>query len=171
MSVIVDFYVSEKERTSSIKSLGIFLNKPYAKEAENGIYCYSKQYCMNNSYNNLLAQPIYKDVRKNIIYNFEQGCPTVKKIIKKINKNKYNAYNLAFLRPEELDEDNWIKIITRRDTTEEQLNNLATITWKPCGRCKCTDYSYYQLQTRSIDEPMTTFYVCKQCGKQYSVNV
>ena len=33
-----------------------------------------------------------------------------------------------------------------------------------CGQRKCT---YYQKQTRSADEPMTTFITCVNCGKNW----
>jgi len=36
-----------------------------------------------------------------------------------------------------------------------------------CGRCKSTKTTYYQLQTRSSDEPMTTFVACLTCGKRW----
>lgn len=36
-----------------------------------------------------------------------------------------------------------------------------------CGRCKSTKTDYYQLQTRSADEPMTTYVTCKNCGSKW----
>jgi len=36
-----------------------------------------------------------------------------------------------------------------------------------CGKCKGTNTTYYQLQTRSSDEPMTTFVQCLSCGKRW----
>jgi transcription elongation factor S-II len=36
-----------------------------------------------------------------------------------------------------------------------------------CGRCKSKKTSYYQLQTRSADEPMTTFVTCHQCDRNW----
>ena len=33
-----------------------------------------------------------------------------------------------------------------------------------CYRCKSKKCSYYELQTRSADEPMTTFVTCLDCG-------
>jgi len=37
-----------------------------------------------------------------------------------------------------------------------------------CSSCKCkTKCDYYQLQTRSADEPMTTFVTCLECGKRW----
>mgnify|MGYP001186892887 FL=1 len=37
-------------------------------------------------------------------------------------------------------------------------------TCKKCGKKKC---SFYQLQTRSADEPMTTFVNCLVCGSSW----
>lgn len=36
-----------------------------------------------------------------------------------------------------------------------------------CGRCKSDKTTYYQLQTRSADEPMTTFVTCTNCEKRW----
>jgi transcription elongation factor S-II len=37
-----------------------------------------------------------------------------------------------------------------------------------CSRCKkTTGCEYYQLQTRSADEPMTTFVTCLECDKKW----
>ncbi len=87
-----------------------------------------------------------------------------------IKKNKFNPYNIAFLRPEELNEDNWMKIILKMETTEDILKNLPTIQWDPCALCGSEEHFYYQLQTRSADEAMTTFYICKGCGNTVSIN-
>jgi DNA-directed RNA polymerase subunit M/transcription elongation factor TFIIS len=36
-----------------------------------------------------------------------------------------------------------------------------------CRKCKSTKTDYYQLQTRSADEPMTTYVTCKTCGNRW----
>lgn len=36
-----------------------------------------------------------------------------------------------------------------------------------CGKCKSYKTTYHQLQTRSADEPMTTFVTCLDCGKRW----
>jgi transcription elongation factor S-II len=36
-----------------------------------------------------------------------------------------------------------------------------------CGRCKQRRVSYSQAQTRSADEPMTTFCECQNCGNRW----
>ena len=36
-----------------------------------------------------------------------------------------------------------------------------------CGKCKSYKTTYYSLQTRSADEPMTNFFTCHNCGKRW----
>ncbi|QPG75465.1 hypothetical protein FOA43_002820 [Brettanomyces nanus] len=36
-----------------------------------------------------------------------------------------------------------------------------------CARCKKREVSYYQMQTRSADEPLTTFCTCESCGYRW----
>ena len=35
-----------------------------------------------------------------------------------------------------------------------------------CGKCGKRNVTYNQLQTRSADEPMTTFCMCNECGNR-----
>jgi transcription factor S len=37
----------------------------------------------------------------------------------------------------------------------------------PCPKCQKVGAEYYQLQTRSADEPATTFYKCLACGHRW----
>uniref|UniRef100_A0A3P8PS63 Transcription elongation factor n=1 Tax=Astatotilapia calliptera TaxID=8154 RepID=A0A3P8PS63_ASTCA len=40
-----------------------------------------------------------------------------------------------------------------------------------CGKCKGKSCTYTQVQTRSADEPMTTFVFCNECGNRWKVSV
>ena|ERR1044071_1979556 len=171
MSVIVESYIPKKDRKKTAELFGQYFSEDDCKQIELGIYDYTKQYCDSNSCFKYMSKAVYNDQIKNLLFNCEQNNSTMKKIIKDAKHEKFNLYNLAFLRPEELNSDNWVKILLRIKTTNKKLNNLPTVTWRPCYRCKCTKYGYYMLQTRSIDEPMTTFYNCKDCGTTYKVNL
>lgn len=170
MTTVIEFYVPEKNRKNTVKLLLDHFDGKSCPKIEKGIFDFTEQYCKSNENNMIMAQTIYKDCVKNILFNCEQNHNTIQKIKNLIAKKKYNPYNIAFLRPEELDEDNWMKIILRKNTTENNLKNLPTIKWKACRNCKNTEFFYYQLQTRSADEPMTTFYICKECEKTYKIN-
>ncbi|TPX35327.1 hypothetical protein SmJEL517_g02287 [Synchytrium microbalum] len=43
----------------------------------------------------------------------------------------------------------------------------ATTDQLPCGKCRQRKTSYFQKQTRSADEPMTTFCECLNCGHHW----
>eukprot|EP00871_Galdieria_phlegrea_P004761 jgi/Galph1/5286/GphlegSOOS_G3968.1 len=47
---------------------------------------------------------------------------------------------------------------------------LADQTQVTCPRCSHQTAYFFQMQTRSADEPMSTFYRCAQCGYQWKEN-
>lgn len=44
---------------------------------------------------------------------------------------------------------------------------VASTDQYTCGRCKKNECTYYQMQTRAADEPMTTFISCIHCGNKW----
>jgi DNA-directed RNA polymerase subunit M/transcription elongation factor TFIIS len=171
MTTIIEFYIPKDDKKKTCARLSkYFKDIKKCQLIEEGICEYCRQYCESNRLTFEIAIGIYKDCVNNIIFNCEQNGNTIQEIIAKINANSFNPHNLAFLKPEELNWDNWSKIITRKINTEDKLNNLPCIKWNPCRRCKNVEHFYRQLQTRSADEPMTTYYICKQCGKTNKVN-
>ena len=58
------------------------------------------------------------------------------------------------------------KIIESEKKLYAKNENAAIFMW--CSGCKKkTKCDYYQMQTRSADEPMTTFVTCLECGKRW----
>eukprot|EP00392_Amoebophrya_sp_AT5.2_P011394 g11471.t1 len=50
------------------------------------------------------------------------------------------------------------------DYDKKRMKISSTFTCNKCNTNRCT---YYQLQTRSSDEPMTTFVTCQTCGNRW----
>ena len=44
---------------------------------------------------------------------------------------------------------------------------IFTTTQFTCSKCKNNECKTYSLQTRSADEPMTTFVTCTMCGNRW----
>lgn len=79
---------------------------------------------------------------------------------------------LASMKPEEMASKELTKL--REKFTKEAINdhqmaqNEGTKTdMFTCGKCKAKECTYTQLQTRSADEPMTTFVYCMACGNRW----
>ena len=71
----------------------------------------------------------------------------------------------------ELCPENWQEMVDRQAKREKiQLEgdfSRATDKWM-CNGCKKRKCTYYELQTRSADEPMTIFIHCLNCGKRWT---
>jgi DNA-directed RNA polymerase subunit M/transcription elongation factor TFIIS len=165
MTTVIEFYVPEKDRKKALKLFLEEFEKEDSKQIESGCYKFAKQFCHGNQSNILLAKSIYNDRVHDILYNCNSKNTTMTKIKKKIKRGKFSAYNLAFLRPNEINEDNWMKIVLRMKTTSEVLSNLPAIEWEPCIQCGCTEHYLYHLETRNADELPTTYTICETCTK------
>lgn len=51
--------------------------------------------------------------------------------------------------------------------TQAAKDSQAETDQFKCGKCQQRKCKYYQLQTRSADEPMTTFVTCVNCGNRW----
>ena len=71
---------------------------------------------------------------------------------------------------QELFPEHWKKFLDEKHKKEtcmyEDIIEAMTDEFK-CGRCKNRQCSYYELQTRSADEGMTTFITCLKCGNRW----
>lgn len=76
---------------------------------------------------------------------------------------KYNAIvhkNLDSANSKALDMVDPSRLISKQDLVHD--DGLFT-----CGKCKSKKTTYTQYQTRSADEPMTTYILCVNCGKRW----
>jgi transcription elongation factor S-II len=91
-------------------------------------------------------------------------------LLPKILSNEINAYDVALMEPSEIFPDKWIDILNQKKKIDklkyERRTDNATNLYR-CGRCKQRKCTYYQLQTRSSDEPMTTYVTCVVCGNRW----
>ncbi|XP_043117260.1 transcription elongation factor A protein 3 isoform X11 [Puntigrus tetrazona] len=60
-------------------------------------------------------------------------------------------------------------VMTQEAIREHQMAKTGGTTTDllQCGKCKKKNCTYNQVQTRSADEPMTTFVLCNECGNRW----
>tara|TARA_B110000027_G_C16080065_1_gene283239 strand:+ start:394 stop:918 length:525 start_codon:yes stop_codon:yes gene_type:complete len=91
-------------------------------------------------------------------------------LINAINSGKIKSFNVPYMSHQELFPKQWEKIIETkilRDKSKYEINLEAATDAFKCWKCKKRKCTYYELQTRSADEPMTTFVSCLSCGNHW----
>jgi transcription elongation factor S-II len=148
----------------------ILSNEINARNLEKGIYNYSLKEATNRKiikkWDNAFFVQIYVDRVRSIYFNLSNN----NYLLESLNKNDIKAHQIAFMTHQELNPEKWDKLIQqkmKRDKYKYETNlEAATDTFK-CRKCHSNKCTYYQMQTRSADEPMTTFVTCINCGNRW----
>jgi len=133
-------------------------NDDLSDELEVKIYNYSVKYCNNNvnkSVTSSILQSIYESKVDDIVHNFSQEL---------LNKIKTNIDEVLEYTPQQLNPENWEKIIKRFNYVEDKKTNLAYTDLYQCRKCKGRKGILRQMQNRSADEGATTWFDCYICG-------
>ena len=88
----------------------------------------------------------------------------------KVSSKEIECDVFVNMQPQEICPEKWKDSLDKLFEMEKKLysarNGAAIVLY--CRRCKKkTDCSYYQMQTRSADEPMTTFVTCSTCDEKW----
>jgi transcription elongation factor S-II len=92
------------------------------------------------------------------------------RLYKRLIDGEFAGYELATMNHQQSFPERWKVLLDEKNKRDRYLfeinKEMATDQYK-CGRCHKRECTYFQLQTRSADEPMTTFVTCLNCGKRW----
>ena len=136
---------------------------------EKGIYNYAVKEASTKKvvkkWDNPHFVQIYIDRVRSIYFNLNNET-----LLQQLADGSIKPHVVAFMTHQELRPEKWEKLIQekiQRDKYKYETNiEAATDTFK-CRKCQSNKCTYYQMQTRSADEPMTTFVTCIDCGNRW----
>ena len=96
-----------------------------------------------------------------------KSCIKNKTFKKNILNGTINPSYVAFLSPSQIHPQNWDKILKKKEYIEQRENNIIYSDAYKCYKCGESKCKITQIQTRSADEPMTTFVVCIVCHNTF----
>jgi transcription elongation factor S-II len=136
---------------------------------EKGVYNYSLKEAdrlkIVKKWDNSKFVRIYLDRLRSIFINLNQTD-----LISRLNRDEIKAQDIAFLTHQEMSPDKWTELINKKIIKDKHKFEMTvqsatdTFTCRKCHKNQCT---YYQQQTRSADEPMTTFVQCINCDNRW----
>ena len=169
MRKISDPTVFRQEVIKSFESIIHKLNR--RKNIEIGIYNYTLNECDNKKlmkkWENPFFVQIYIDRWRTIYLNLKNNSY----LSNAINTKNLAVKDFAFYTHQEMCPEKWEKLISdkiERDKNkyDRKMNITSEFTCTKNG-CNSNNCTYYQMQTRSADEPMTTFVNCMDCGNRW----
>jgi transcription elongation factor S-II len=144
----------------------------HATNLEKGVHNWSLKEATNKKvvkkWDNPFFVQIYLDHLRSIYNNLKN-----QKLVQMVSNGDIKAHEIAFMSHHEMMPERWetlIKAKSIRDKNKfEQKIEAMTDTFT-CRKCKSKECTYYQLQTRSADEPMSCFITCIQCGNRWKTS-
>jgi transcription elongation factor S-II len=141
-----------------------------AENMERSIYNYSLKDAGERNivkkWDNTSFVQLYLD-RLRAFYLNVKGSPEFRA---RLISQEIKAHEVGGLTHQDMAPAKWQKLIDEkkiRDENKYAPKLEASTDNFTCRKCKSKKCSYYQLQTRSADEPMTTFVTCLDCGSRW----
>lgn len=141
-----------------------------ANNLETGVYNYSLKEASSRKvvkkWNNPYYVQLYSDRLRSIFINLQNS----EDLLAQIKDGTIKAQVVPFMTHQEMDIKKWGSLIDAkmiRDKTKYDTVMEASTDTFTCRKCKSKKCNYYQQQTRSADEPMTTFVTCLECGNRW----
>jgi transcription elongation factor S-II len=169
-----NFHLRDIVRNQLIKMIG--LEKPVAYDLEIGIFNWTIQSSLKfqicQNWNDERFANIYMSKSLSIITNLNKNS-YIKNInlIERLKNKEFLPHDLPFMNNEEIFPEKWTNLIDEKIKKDNLLLSqntpVANTDLFRCGKCKGKNCNFYEQQTRSSDEPMTSFVNCLDCGNQW----
>lgn len=147
----------------------IIENEKHSTNLEKGIFNYALKEASNRKvvkkWDNQYFVQIYLDRLRSIYINLKNP-----EILEQIKSESIQAHTVAFMTHQEMRPDKWKELIDAKiikDKNKFENNVEASTDTFTCRKCKQNKCTYYQMQCKSADEPMTTFVQCLTCGNRW----
>ena len=164
----------EEFRRNVCKKLSLLLENGLSEQSVENMEKSIFNYCIKDAgernivkkWDNPFFVQIYLDRLRSIYINIKKSDEFRLKLLNK----EIPAHEVGKLTHQDMAPVKWQKMIDDKKVRDENkyAPKLEASTDNfTCRKCKSKKCSYYQLQTRSADEPMTTFVTCLDCGSRW----
>jgi transcription elongation factor S-II len=168
---------SDEIRSKSVGLLKGILDQSdsISRNIEKGVFnCVIRQ-CLEKQISRSWGDPVFKRLYiskiRSIYTNLKEDTYVGNsEFRKRVLDGEYKWEKIAELQAHEIYPENWKDIFdkrAKRDRLKYEMKPEAMTDMFKCHRCGSRSCSYYEVQTRSADEPMTQFVNCLDCGNRW----
>jgi DNA-directed RNA polymerase subunit M/transcription elongation factor TFIIS len=114
---------------------------------------------------------LYRITAQRVISNLDSSSYIQNtRLLKRLQDGEFAPHDVAFMTYSDLYPEAWATIqeqALKREAKMLEVDKSAATDMFRCSRCGKRECTYYEMQTRSADEPMTQFIRCLNCSKQW----
>ena len=150
-------------------------NMKLSRKIEKSIYNYVIEISKERNIQRVWSNPIFTNIYRSKILSIysnlkENSYINNTQLLKNIIDKNIKPEDVGKLSVYDIYPDNWkelLNIKSKRDKIKYELKPEAMTTLFKCRKCGSRETSYYEVQTRSADEPMTQFITCLSCNNRW----
>jgi DNA-directed RNA polymerase subunit M/transcription elongation factor TFIIS len=165
MSARREFFVNK-----AATLLELDINSVMVVNLEKGVFNTTVKYCKENSYPLSWSakefKKKYSTIARRLLANMDYTTNATQFKSRLINGD-IKPHEASEYTREELNPDVWGRLKAETLAKLTVKKEIAEDGMFKCNRCKSMKTVYYQMQTRSADEPMTTYVTCTNCEARW----
>jgi transcription elongation factor S-II len=149
----------------------IQMNSDAATNLEKGVFNYAIQEAtfrkIVKMWDNASFVQLYLDRLRTVYINLKNPD-----LLASLQSGEIAPQTLAFMTHQEFNPEKWKDLLDqkmKRDIAKYDKKIEASTDMFTCKKCHSKKCTYYELQTRSADEPATIFVTCLDCGKHWKM--
>ena len=166
-----------RTRVASIldKHFDQLLSPDQRQDLERGIYNASLKDAVQKGVRKHWENPdfaeLYKVVARRTVANLDpEAYIGNSRLIQRLQEGEFPPHRIPFMNARELYPEHWQPMADeqmKRENTMLEGDKEGGSDMFKCKRCGKSKTKYWEMQTRSADEPMTIFIRCLNCGKEW----
>ncbi len=146
----------------------------YLKDLEMNIFNYAIRISIQKNIVptwNILLKKIYINKARSLYTNLNsESYVNNKRLFERLKKKEFTVSKLVNMTVQETFPEHWKQLIDekyRKNKVLYETKKEAMTDQFKCRKCGSRETCYYEMQTRSADEPMTIFITCLNCGNRW----
>lgn len=144
-------------------------------DLERGIFNFTledaKRRSIRRVWENPEFQTLYEICARRTVSNIDSSSYVGNtRLIGRMKEGEFKPHDIAAMPFTELHPEKWgnyVEMSIKREAKMLEVDKSAATDMFRCSKCGKRECTYYEMQTRSADEPMTQFIRCLNCGKQW----
>lgn len=149
----------------------------YAKDLEIGVYnwCikYAEDHQIIKSWDNSKFRSLYLEKARSTLSNINKNSYVGNdRLLKRLIEHEFHPHEIPFMKPENVFPERWkttIDAYMKKYENAYENKTVAMTDMFTCGKCKKKECTYYEIFSRSADEPGVIHVRCINCGNSWKI--